>query len=159
MDNKVFSQMNIETLMPSNNHNYNRNTGKIDVNMISTGKSINIDPSKDFNSHNLLGNIYERRKKKRNWLVDMYNLCCNKIKDADDAGLTDITFTLPEIILENSSYRHQEALEYISKNLRDQRMDTLILDKKSIFITWKFLELRLEEELDNEKNDDNSKYE
>ena len=54
MDNKVFSQMNIETLMPSNNHNYNRNTGKIDVNMISTGKSINIDPSKDFNSHNLL---------------------------------------------------------------------------------------------------------
>ena len=146
MDNKVFSQMNIETLMPSNNHNYNRNTGKIDVNMISSGKSINIDPSKDFNSHNLLNGIYERRKKKRNWLVDMYNLCCNKIKDADDAGLTDITFVLPEIILENSSYRHLEAIEYISKNLRDQRMDTLILDKKSLFITWKYLELRLESE-------------
>jgi hypothetical protein len=144
MDNKVFSQMNIETLMPSNSHNYNRNTGKIDVNMISNGKSINIDPSKDFNSHNLLNGIYERRKKKRNWLVDMYNLCCNKIKDADDAGLTDITFILPEIISENSSYRHLEAIEYISKNLRDQKIDTLVLDKKSIFVTWKYLELKLE---------------
>ena len=147
---KVFSQMNIETLMPSNNHNYNRNTGKIDVNMISNGKSINIDPSKDFNSHNLLNSIYEKRKKKRNWLVDMYNLCSNKIKDADDAGLTDITFILPEIILENSSYRHQEAIDYISKNLRDQQIDTLVLDKKSIFITWKYLELRLESDLNND---------
>ncbi len=146
MDNKVFSQMNIETLMPSNNNNYNRNTGKIDVNMISNGKSINLDPSKDFNSHNLLNSIYEKRKKKRNWLVEMYNLCSNKIKDADDAGLTDITFILPEIILENSSYRHQEAIDYISKNLRDQKIDTLILDKKSIFVTWKYLELRLESE-------------
>jgi hypothetical protein len=146
MDNKVFSKMNIETLMPSNKHNYNRNTGKIDVNMISNGKSINTDPSKDFNSHNLLNNIYERRKKKRNWLVDMYNLCCNKIKDADDTGLTDITFTLPEIILENSSYRHKEGLEYISKNLREQQIDTLILDNKSLFITWKYLELKLEYE-------------
>lgn len=149
MDNKVFSQMNIETLMPSNNNNYNKKTGKIDVNMISTGKSINIDPSKDFNSHNLLNNIYEKRKKKRNWLVDMYNLCCNKIKDADDAGLTDITFNLPEIILENSSYRHREALEYISKNLRDQQIDTLVIDNKSLFVTWKYLELKLEEKLDN----------
>ena len=152
MDNKVFSQMNIETLMPSNNHNYNRNTGKIDVNMISNGKSINVDPSKDFNSHNLLNSIYEKRKKKRNWLVEMYNLCSNKIKDADDAGLTDITFILPEIILENSSYRHQEAIDYISKNLRDQKIDTLILDKKSIFVTWKYLELKLESELDSDNN-------
>ena len=156
MDNKVFSQMNIETLMPSNKHNYNRNTGKLDVNMISSGKSINIDPSKDFNSHNLLNSIYEKRKQKRNWLVDMYNLCCNKIKDADDAGLTDITFILPEIILENSAYRHKEAIEYISKNLRDQRIDTLVLDKKSIFITWKYLELKLEEQLDNDNNSNNN---
>jgi hypothetical protein len=156
MDNKVFSQMNIETLMPSNKHNYNRNTGKLDVNMISSGKSINIDPSKDFNSHNLLNSIYEKRKQKRNWLVDMYNLCCNKIKDADDAGLTDITFILPEIILENSAYRHKEAIEYISKNLRDQRIDTLVLDKKSIFITWKYLELKLEEQLDNDNDSNNN---
>ena len=37
MDNKPFSHMNIETLMPSNNHNYNRNK-ILDVFTISDGK-------------------------------------------------------------------------------------------------------------------------
>jgi hypothetical protein len=143
MDNKVFKQMNIENLMPSNNHNYNRNRGIINIDMISHGSKINIEPDRDFDSRNLLNNIYERRKKKRNWLVDMYNQCCAKIKDADDIGLTDVIFTLPEIIVENSSYKHKEALEYISKNLREQKIDTYIIDKRNIFITWKYLELNL----------------
>ena len=147
---KVFREMNIETLMPSRNRNYNRNKGILDVNMISSGKSLNINPEKDFNSTKLLDSIYEKRKKKRDWLVEMYNLCCNKIKDADDSGLTDIIFNLPEIILENSSYRHREAIEYISKNLRTQKIDTLEINKKSLFVTWKYLELNLDEQIDTE---------
>ena len=62
MNRKIFNNMNIETLMPSNIHNYN-NTKKIDVYTISSGKKINIDPDRDFNSDELLKNIYERRKK------------------------------------------------------------------------------------------------
>lgn len=141
--NKPFLNMNIENLMPSNNHNYNR-TKKLDVYTISSGKQINTDPDRDFNSNDLLSTIYERRKKLRNWLVDMYNLCCNKIKDADSFGLTDIVFELPPIILENSSYKHRDCIEYISKNLRDQNIDTLILDDSKLFITWKFIELNKE---------------
>ena len=142
--------MNIETLMPSKNRNYNRNKGILDVNMISSGKSLNINPEKDFNSTKLLDSIYEKRKRKRDWLVEMYNLCCNKIKGADDSGLTDIIFNLPEIILENSSYRHKEAIEYISKSLRTQKIDTLEINNKSLFVTWKYLELNLDEQLDTE---------
>jgi hypothetical protein len=111
--------------------------------MISNGSKINVEPDRDFDSTKLLNNIYERRQKKRNWLVDMYNQCCAKIKDSDDLGLTDIIFTLPEIIVENSSYKHIEALEYISKNLRDQKLDTYIIDYRNLFITWKYLELNL----------------
>jgi len=146
MENKIFKQMNIETLMPSNNHkrNYNNNKGVLDVNMISSGKSINIEPHKDFDSTNLLNSIQEKRKKKRIWLVEMYNLCCNKIRDADDSGLTDIIFSLPEIILENSSYKHKEAIEYVSNNLREQHIDTCIVDHKTLFVTWKYIELNLE---------------
>ncbi len=147
MENKIFKQMNIETLMPSSNHNYNRNIGTINVDMISAGRCINSDPEKDFNSHELLKNIYDKRKKRRNWLVEMYNLCCNKIKDADDNGITDIVFELPPIIMENSKYMHKEAIEYISKNLRDQHIDTLLLDNKSLFITWKYLELNIEKHM------------
>ena len=143
MNRKIFNNMNIETLMPSNIHNYN-NTKKIDVYTISSGKKINIDPDRDFNSDELLKNIYERRKKIRNWLVEMYNLCCNRIKDADDNGLTDIMFELPPIILENSTYKHKDCINYISKNLRDQHIDTLILDNSSLFITWKYIELNKE---------------
>lgn len=143
MSDKIFRQMNIETLMPSNNHNYNRNKGKLDIDMISIGKSINIEPYKDFNSTKLLENINERRKRKRNWLVDMYNQCCVKIRDADEFGLTDVVFTLPEIIIEHSSYKHREAIEYVSKNLREQKLDTYIIDDRNLFITWKYLELNL----------------
>ena len=146
MENKVFSQMNIENLMPSNNHVYNRNKGVLTVDMISRGAKINVEPDRDFDSSKLLNNINDRRRKKRNWLVNMYNQCCAKIKDADDSGLTDIIFTLPEIIIENSSYKHKEAIEYISKNLREQKLDTYIIDKRNLFVTWKYLELNLTNE-------------
>lgn len=146
MENKVFREMNIENLMPSNNNNYNRNKGILTVDMISNGSKINVEPDRDFDSTKLLNSINDRRKKKRNWLVDMYNQCCVKIKDADDAGLTDIIFTLPEIIVENSSYKHIEAIEYVSKNLRDQKIDTYIIDNRNLFVTWKYLELNLTNE-------------
>lgn len=146
MENKVFREMNIENLMPSNNNNYNRNKGILTVDMISNGSKINVEPDRDFDSTKLLNSINDRRKKKRNWLVDMYNQCCAKIKDADDAGLTDIIFTLPEIIVENSSYKHIEAIEYVSKNLRDQKIDTYIIDNRNLFVTWKYLELNITSE-------------
>lgn len=147
MDNTPFAHMNIETLMPSNNHNYNRQK-KIDVYTISDGKKINVEPDRDFNSVELLNTIQERRRKLRNWLVDTYNQCCARIKEANMNGLTDIIFELPEIIVENSAYKHKHAIEYISKNLREQSIDTLILDDKKIFITWKYIELNLSNKIE-----------
>ena len=144
MENSIFSKMNIESLMPSKNNNYNH-TKKLDVYTISSGKQINIDPSRDFNSNELLTNIYERRKKIRNWFVDMYNLCCIRIKDADDNGMTDLIFELPELLIDSSIYKEKECIEYISKNLREENIDTLIIDNnKRLFITWKYIELNKE---------------
>ena len=83
MENKPFAQMNIENLMPSYNKNYNtRKT--LDVYTISHGSKINVEPQKDFDSNELLNSIMNRRQKMRNWLVDMYNQCCYKIKEADN---------------------------------------------------------------------------
>ena len=141
MDNNIFTKMNIETLMPSRNNNYNHSK-RLDVFTISSGKQINLDPSRDFNSNDLLTNIYERRKKIRNWFVDMYNLCCTRIKDADDNGFTDLMFELPELLIDSSIYKEKECLDYISKNLREQNIDTLLLnDGRRLFITWKYIEL------------------
>lgn len=146
MHNNVFFKMNIETLMPSKNNNYNH-TKKLDVNTISSGKQINLDPSRDFNSNDLLNGIYERRKKMRNWFVDMYNLCCNRIKDADENGFTDLIFELPELLIDSSIFKEKECLEYISKNLREQNIDTLLLNNNKLFITWKYIELYKEKKI------------
>jgi hypothetical protein len=143
MNNNVFSKMNIETLMPSKNNNYNHSR-RLDVNTISYGKQINLDPSRDFNSNDLLTGIYERRKKIRNWLVDMYNLCCTRIKDADENGFTDLVFELPELLMDSSLFKEKECIEYISKNLREQNIDTLLLKNNKLFITWKYIELNKE---------------
>lgn len=150
MKNNVFREINIETLMPShnNNYNYNKNKGILTVDMISSGSKINVEPDRDFDSTQLLNNILERRRKKRNWLVEMYNKCCLQIKEADNFELTDIIFTLPEIIVENSSYKHIEAIEYVSKNLRLQKLDTYIIDNRNLFVTWKYIELNLNLDLD-----------
>ena len=150
MENIVFSKMNIETLMPSNNNNNYNKSKRLDVYTISNERIINLDPNKDFNSNDLLVNIYERRKKIRNWMVDMYNLCCNRIKDTDINGITDLVFELPELIIDTSIYKEKECIEYISKNLRDQHIDTLILKNNKLFITWKYFELN--KELINNKN-------
>ena len=150
MENIVFSKMNIETLMPSNNNNNYNKSKRLDVYTISNERIINLDPNKDFNSNYLLVNIYERRKKIRNWMVDMYNLCCNRIKDTDINGITDLVFELPELIIDTSIYKEKECIEYISKNLRDQHIDTLILKNNKLFITWKYFELN--KELINNKN-------
>lgn len=135
-----FAHMNIENLMPSYNKNYNtRKT--LDVYTISHGSKINVEPQRDFDSNDLLNSIINKRQKMRNWLVDMYNQCCYKIKEANESGLTDIIFELPDIILENSSFKHKDCIEYISKNLREQYIDTLIMNDNKLFITWKYIEL------------------
>lgn len=141
--NRMFMKMNIESLMPSKYPNEYSN-GKLDVNSISIPKLLNGEPQKNFNSNDLLKNIYEKRKKMRDWLVNTYNLCCQKIKDADDIGLTDIIFELPDLIMENSQYRHSDAINYIIKNLREEQIDILKINNKKIFISWKYLELNKE---------------
>ena len=143
----MFTQMSIESLMPSKIP-YQYSNGKLDVNSISSGKSLNNEPQKNFNSNDLLKNIYEKRKKLRDWLVNMYNLCCTKIKDADDVGLTDIIFELPDLIMENSQYRHSDAIDYIMKNLRQEQIDVLKINNKKLFISWKYLELNKEKNKD-----------
>jgi len=147
--NQMFTKMNIESLMPSKYPNEYSN-GRLDVNSIAPPKLLNGEPQKNFNSNELLKNIYEKRKKMRDWLVNTYNLCCGKIKDADDVGLTDIIFELPDIIMENSQYRHSDAIDYIIKNLRQEQIDVLKINNKKIFISWKYLELN--KELNAKKN-------
>lgn len=78
-------------------------------------------------------------------MVRSYNLCCEKIKEANDIGLTDLIFELPEVaLLTYTECKDIDIIEYISKNLQKQQLNTYIINSKKLFITWKFLELNKE---------------
>jgi len=140
----MFKNITIDNLMPSK-ANIQYTDGKIDINSIAKDKFINDIPNKEFNSDILLNKIRKRRNEDRNTMVRSYNLCCDKIKEANDIGLTDLIFELPEVaLLTYTDCRDIDIIEYISKNLQKQQLNTYIINSKKLFITWKFLELNKE---------------
>ena len=138
------SKFTIDTLMPSSNQSY-LNKGKIDINSISKDKFINDDPDINFDSGILLKSIQKKREKIRAKLVTCYNLCCEKIKESDNMGLTDLVFELPNMISMSNIYcKDIDVIRYISNKLREEKLNTYIVDDKKLFITWKFIELNNE---------------
>jgi hypothetical protein len=138
------SKITIDSLMPSSSHSY-LNKGKFDINSISKDKFINNDPDITFDSGILLKSIKKKREKIRSNLVICYNLCCEKIQDTDNMGLTDLIFEIPNIISMSNIYcKDIDILRYISNKLRIEGLNTYIIDEKKIFITWKFIELNRE---------------
>jgi hypothetical protein len=145
---KMLKNICIENLIPSKTGNpeFNYIKGKLDINVISKNTRYNDDNDEkySFDSKILLNNIYERRKRLRKWMVKMFNLCCEKIKTADELGLTDIMFEIPKVIVESSEFKHEQAIKYINENLKKQFLDTYIINYRQIFISWKYIELNRE---------------
>ena len=138
------NKLTIDNLMPTNNST-NYSNGKLDISCIARDKFINDTPEKDFNSDVLLKNIKKRRINIRNTYVNCYNLCCEKIKEADNIGLTDIIFELPTaMFISNVDCKDIEILKYIDDNLKKQKLNTYIINNRKLFITWKFIELNKE---------------
>jgi hypothetical protein len=141
----MFNNLTIDNLIPPSNNSINYSSGKLNIDCISRDKFINDVPSKDFNSDDLLKNIKKKRMNIRNTYVNCYNLCCEKIKEADNLGLTDIIFELPiSMFISNPDCKDREIINYIDNNLKKQRLNTYIIDNRKIFITWKFIELNKE---------------
>lgn len=137
--------------MPSSTHSY-LNNGKFDINSISKDKFINDDPDITFDSTVLLKSIKKKREKIRSNLVSCYNLCCEKIQEIDNMGLTDLIFEIPNMILMSNIYSKDiDILRYISDKLRKEGLNTYIIDERKIFITWKFIESNKEFSLKNPK--------
>ena len=135
----------------SGNPELNYIKGKLDVNIISKNTKFNDNDEEKYNfdSKVLLNNIYERRKRLHKWMIKMFNLCCEKIKTADDLGLTDIVFEIPKVIVESSEFKHEQAIKYIDENLKKEFLDTYILSYRQIFISWKYIELNRENNLES----------
>jgi len=137
------NNITIDKFMPSKNLDY-LPRGNITINSISKDKNINSDPELNFNSTILLKNIQQRRLKIRAKMVEMFNLCCEKIIETENSYLTDLIFKLPEsIFIDFNGCKDIDIINYIAKKLKQNKLDVLIINSDTLFITWKFIELNL----------------
>ena len=138
------NNITIDKLMPSKTLDY-LPKNNITIDSISKDKNINSDPELNFNSTILLKNIQQRRLKIRAKMVELFNLCCEKILEAENDGLTDLIFKLPEsTFIDFNACKDIDIINYITKKLRQNKLDVLIMNYDTIFITWKFIELNFE---------------
>lgn len=112
----------------------------------------NDDPHINFSSDQLVERKKQIREAKLNYYRHMLKYCYKRIEDIDNEDGTDMVFTVMEKISECRGYDSRECIEYISTKLREQHFDTTVLTDTTMFITWKYLELKKENHKTNIEN-------
>ena len=127
--------MCIDSLYFSNNKLGNTNT-KFNLNSLNISDEPNIQ---SFSSNIIIEKIKKRREDKLKQYQKVLEHCQKQIIQTDENLKTDMIF---ECDIPDS----HECLKYIELKLRNENFDTIILSKSSIFITWKYIELKLEQQ-------------
>lgn len=131
-------KISIDTLFPSK-------SGKRRYNNINT-KNLFPNESKLDTSLPYLDpdELIEERKTREHKMKNLYRKmlahCINKIKTANSMDLTDIVYEVPLSVYMYPKYKSIECLDYIEKKLRQLDIDTLILNKNNIFVSWIYIE-------------------
>ena len=137
-DNRVIS---IDGLFPSDAKSGLKGR-KMDIDTIYRNTPLSPDPCITFTSNVLLDRIKKRRAEKLVCYMNMLKYCHNRIADADECNDTDIILQVVDDVPEYKNYDSRECVEYISTKLRDDDFDTVILNDNTLFVTWKYLELK-----------------
>ena len=127
------NNISIESLFPNSKNRIKH--GTLDVNTLFPGKSnMNEDEYFDVDELSLV------RKEKDKKLKDLFKVimkqCIDRIKTANTNDYTDIVFEVPKKIYLYPDYYPHTCLQYIEKKLRKLYIDTLIITKNHIFISW-----------------------
>ena len=120
--------------------------GKLGIDNLakSVGIKNNIE-KEDYIGKDLIKSIERGRKKRLNIMIKCYNECCKRIKEADKNNEYYIFFTVPVSVPGCPKYNHIVILEYISENLREKFLDTIVLDNgETIYVNWENLEANIE---------------
>lgn len=136
--------ISIDKLFPDGNNKSGIRGKKLDIDTLFKGTPLNNEPDINFNSDTLLEKVIKRRQNKLKKFNEMLRYCYQRIEETDNNNDTDLVFAVIENMPDCKEYDPRECLEYISIKLRTQDLDTKILSDTSIFITWKYLELKKE---------------
>lgn len=143
--------ISVDKLFPEGKNKSGTQGKKLDIDTLFKGTPLNNEPDISFNSNILLDKIKQRRKIKLKKFNEMLRYCYQRIEETDNNNDTDLVFSVIENMTDCKEYDPIECLEFISLKLRTQDLDTKILSNTSIFITWKYIELKKENN-NNETN-------
>lgn len=149
--------ISVDSLFPSETNKSGTRGKKLDVETLFSNTPLNNEPDITFSSSTLLERRKKRRKEKLNYFKQMLNYCHKKIADTDEDQGTDVIFSVVESIPECKDYNPLQCLEYISIKLREEDFDTTILTNTTMFITWKYLELKVNRRKSDQKDCENKK--
>jgi hypothetical protein len=121
-------------------------SGKLDINTLYSSVPNSIGcPTEEYIGKDLIKSIEKGRKKRLQVMLMCYNNCCRKIKEAENNGEYFIFFEVPQSVNDCPKYNPIIITEYISQNLRNKCLDTVIIDKgKTIYVNWEKLEMNIE---------------
>ena len=125
------NQININSLFCQNDNNQK---GTIDIDTLFPATN----PLKS--SDELVREISKKKRLKFKYYDQMYNSVWNYIIKANKIGDRDTIVHVVEFISNCQDYDSTECLEFISKRLQDQMLETVALDKTSMFVTWHNIE-------------------
>jgi hypothetical protein len=140
--NKSNRTLTIDQLFPSETNKSGTKGKRLDINTLFSGEETNSDIVIEM-SHEVL---LERRRKRadevqRQYMITLKN-CWTKIDSADNDGLFETTFEVLPNIPQYSEYSPIDCLNLIQTKLRDEYMNTEILDDNlSIYISWDKLQI------------------
>lgn len=134
-------KINIENLFHCKTHN---SSNTLDIKTITQCQ-------RPFDTDILIETREKKRKTLLNYYLKYYDTCLKKIEIANNLGKTDLLFTVTEFIPNCPEYKSKDCLIYIKKKLDQKFFDTYIINNKTLFITWLYIEAN--------KESLNSKYE
>lgn len=114
--------------------------------------------------------LLETRQKKREKLLIIYQktyeLCIKNIELANNLGKTDLIFTIRDFVSSCPEYKSINCINYIRDRLQKKLFNIYVVDNKTIFITWLYLEVntdqanenKYENKYENQKENENGFY-
>lgn len=136
-------KINIENLFHCKTNNSSK---MLDVKAITKNQ-------KSFDTDILIETRERKRKTLLNYYIKFYNTCLKKIEIANNLGKTDLLYTVTEFIPNCIEYKPIECIKYIKNKLDNDLFDTYIIDDKTLFVTWLYIEANKQNINDNYKND------
>lgn len=90
----------------------------------------------NFNIDRLIKLREERKNKILIQYEKIFKMCLNKVNLANDMNKTEIVYDVPDGIYGHYDYNPVDCLLYIEGKLKNMFFDTLVLNNKTIFISW-----------------------